>query len=229
MKITRELLEVLVQDLGPSELEEKLHELNSGSFKDPKGRTEIRGAILPPTTFSPAEIPPPVYLPSSLPKVPRMSGSSPRLLQYSEMVDLLSKLSEAGALINYKLEWLGRKSSRLQDPMLDLRALVVQLSISALAEMDQTFVMMLQGYALTWTREPGGSVIMDFGVERTITPGLRVADYANIEKDMREQLAHIATIPSPYVDPEPEERRTKIEINENDPPGVRLGLVAKED
>jgi hypothetical protein len=225
MKITRELLEVLVQDLGPSELEEKLHELNSGSFKDPKGRTEIRGAMLPPTTFYPEEIPPPVYLPSSLPKV---SGSSPRPLQYSEMVDLLSKLSEAGALINYKLEWLERKASRLPEPMIDLGALVVQLSMPALTEMDQTFVMMLQSCALTWTRELGGSVIMDFSVERTITPGLRVADYANIEKDMREQLAHIATVPPPYMGPEPEERRTKIEVDENDPPGVRLGLVAKE-
>lgn len=145
-------------------------------------------------------------------------------LQYSEMVDLLLKLSVAEVLINYKLRWLDPRPSR-ENPspaVSELGALLILLQDWNLHNMPDYLLLSLQNRAIGWTHDPGGDVIMEFTVERACPPGMPKRDWDKEVGRLNNLLASSISTP-PIIGP------ILVHLpTEDDPPGVQLGLVAKE-
>lgn len=128
-------------------------------------------------------------------------------LQFSELVDLLSTLSQKRVVRQCQLQWQSR-TSRDGGLARDLGKITVELWEGPLLGLDFTLLQHLLNTCLDWTREVGGNVTMQFAVEREVELG----GFRPSDNDLAELI---------------EERGIEIEPSPNDPPGVQLGLVKR--
>lgn len=151
-------------------------------------------------------------------KVPRRT----KPLQFSELLDLMSKLLHHGVLLRHQIKWLMRDAGQ-SDPMIQYGRVILKLSSEGLVgHLGPDLLQWLLDSSLSWTRELGGDVIMEFAVEMVADLSRFPPTDDDIERilDDREtwdmgKAGHFKREPI-LVEPGPD-----------DPPGVRSGLVKR--
>lgn len=160
-------------------------------------------------------------------RTPRSNSteSSRKPLLLSELQVLLFTFVEVNALINFKVAWLQRQSSNGDGwPLRDLGAAIIQLHLQPLLQLPADLMRDLEATALSWRREIGAlltdELTIELAIERKVDPD-SLNDWEAEEKKLRNLLTIYR------LGNEQETQPTYVEPDENDPPGVRLGLVKK--
>lgn len=147
-------------------------------------------------------------------KVPRRT----KPLQFSELLDLMSKLLHHGVLLRHQIKWLMRDAGQL-DPMIQYGRVTLKLSSEGLSDLAPDLLQWLLDSSLSWTRELGGDVIMEFAVEM-------VADLSRFPPT-DDDIERILDRPELGVAKIRKQEPILIEPGPDDPPGVRSGLVKR--
>lgn len=198
------------------ELEEQialyLNQANRQSV-EPSSLSEFRSSIIP--------------RPSQQHMVPatREHLASSKPLRFSELRALLFTLSDANALLNFKVASLERRSQvtypQTTPQITELGTVVLHLLYPELSQMNPDFLSGLEAQALIWRHEPqlGDTVTMELAIEESNSH----TDWVYEENELRQALVRRKTAVANFTFPDP----VYTKPNKDDPPGVQLGLVKK--
>lgn len=147
-------------------------------------------------------------------KVPRPT----KPLQFSELLDLMSKLLHHGVLLRHQIKWLMRDAGQ-SDPMIQYGKVTLKLSSEGLHDLAPDLLQWLLNSSLSWTRELGGDVIMEFAVEMVAD----LSKFPPTDDDIEREISR-----PPLGDAKSTRQESiLIEPGPDDPPGVRSGLVKR--